>query len=545
VATPGSASTTVIVDVDYTLRANFAIDHRTLTTSSTNGGSVTSPGEGSFLYDLGSEVIVTATASTNYHFVQWSGDIWTTQNPITVTMDADYAIQADFALDQRALTVSSASGGSVSEPGEGAFLYVGYAFVNWTGTAVDAGKVMDADSASTNVTVDGDYTLQANFTVIRRVLTISSTSGGSVTTPGEGNLQYAHGTVVSVIASPATGHAFVKWTGTAVDAGKVADTGSASTSVTVDGDYTLQANFAVEQRTLTTSSTNGGAVTMPGEGAFQYDYGTVVPVVASVSPGYGFVNWTGTAVHAGKVPNATLASTSVTVDGDYTLHANFAIIGRALTISSTTGGSVTGPGEGTLQYNHGEVVSLVASPDVGYAFVNWTGTAVDAGKVADTSSASTSVTVDADYTLQANFAAISRTLTISSTTGGSVTTPGEGEFQYDHGQVVPVVASADDGCVFVNWTGTAVDGGKVADATSPTTDVTVDGSYTLRANFARKVDLNRDGQLDGRDVETFSQAWLSVPGDHEWNVVCDLNNDEHIDWLDWAIFASAWNVEEN
>jgi hypothetical protein len=44
-----------------------------------------------------------------------------------------------------------------------------------------------------------------------------------------------------------------------------------------------------------------------------------------------------------------------------------------LTISSTEGGDVTTPGEGTLTYDDGDVVDLVATPDASYVFVNWTG----------------------------------------------------------------------------------------------------------------------------------------------------------------------------
>jgi hypothetical protein len=78
---------------------------------------------------------------------------------------------------------------------------------------------------------------------------------------------------------------------------------------------------------------------------------------------------------------------------------------HTLTISSTAGGYVNHPGEGTFQYDHGTGVSIVATAI--YHFVNWTGTAVDAGKVVDPSAARTTVNVDADYTLQANFEVIS------------------------------------------------------------------------------------------------------------------------------------------
>jgi hypothetical protein len=76
----------------------------------------------------------------------------------------------------------------------------------------------------------------------------------------------------------------------------------------------------------------------------------------------------------------------------------------SLTVSSTIGGSVTTPGEpGPYQYDQGTEVSIEATEDLNYRFVNWTGTAVNAGKVANPDSASTTVTMDADYTIQANF----------------------------------------------------------------------------------------------------------------------------------------------
>ena len=43
-----------------------------------------------------------------------------------------------------------------------------------------------------------------------------------------------------------------------------------------------------------------------------------------------------------------------------------------------------------------------------------------------------------------------------------MTTPGEGSFQYDDGTNASIVATADANYHFMNWTGSAVDAGKVA-----------------------------------------------------------------------------------
>jgi alpha-tubulin suppressor-like RCC1 family protein len=70
-------------------------------------------------------------------------------------------------------------------------------------------------------------------------------------------------------------------------------------------------------------------------------------------------------------------------------------------------------------------------------------------------------------------------LTIASTGPGSVTNPGEETFTYDEGTVVDLVATTDDG-QFVNWTG---DVGNIANVNNATTTITMNGDYSITANF--------------------------------------------------------------
>ncbi|MCF7974105.1 MAG: leucine-rich repeat domain-containing protein [Phycisphaerae bacterium] len=75
-----------------------------------------------------------------------------------------------------------------------------------------------------------------------------------------------------------------------------------------------------------------------------------------------------------------------------------------LTITSTQGGSVTVPGEGMQgPYTSSTFIVMNATPNAGYAFSGWTGSAAEAGKVIDAQSASTAVIVDGTYTVTANF----------------------------------------------------------------------------------------------------------------------------------------------
>jgi hypothetical protein len=71
-------------------------------------------------------------------------------------------------------------------------------------------------------------------------------------------------------------------------------------------------------------------------------------------------------------------------------------------------------------------------------------------------------------------------LTISSTTGGTVTTPGEDTFTYDGGTVVSLVAVPDSGCQFDEWTGNVSD---IANAHDASTTITMNGDSAITANF--------------------------------------------------------------
>jgi len=399
-----AATTIITMNGDYSITANF-IKQYDLTTSSTEGGSVTEPGEDIFAYDEGTVVDLVVEAEEGYRFVEWTGDVGTIGDvyaaETTITMNGDYSITANF-IKQYDLTISSTEGGSVTEPGEDIFTYdegtvvdlvaeaeEGYRFVEWTG---DVGTIADVHDATTTITMNGDYSITANF-VRQYNLTTSSTAGGTATTPGQGTFTYDAGTVVSLVATPTSGYQFVNWTG---NVGTIANVNAATTTITMNGDYSITANFIIRQYNLTTSSTAGGTVTTPGVGTRTYDAGTVVSLVATPTSGYRFVNWTGS---VGTIANVNAASTTITMNSNYSITANFVAI-YDLFISSTEGVSAIEPGEGVFTYDEGTVVDLVAKAEEDYWFVEWTG---DVGTIADVYAAETTITMNGDYSITANF----------------------------------------------------------------------------------------------------------------------------------------------
>jgi hypothetical protein len=151
-----------------------------------------------------------------------------------------------------------------------------------------------------------------------------------------------------------------------------------------------------------------------------------------------------------------------------------------LTIASTAGGSVTMPGEGVFSCDICVLVNLVATPSSGYQFVNWTG---NVSTIANVNAAITTITLNGDYSITANFEAIPAgqySLAIASSGCGYVNTPGEGIFDYDKGTVVELMANIVGDNAFVEWTG---DVSTIADVKDATTTITMHGNYAITATF--------------------------------------------------------------
>jgi uncharacterized repeat protein (TIGR02543 family) len=165
------------------------------------------------------------------------------------------------------------------------------------------------------------------------------------------------------------------------------------------------------------------------------------------------------------------------MDGNKSVTANFSILCYTLTTSANpaNGGSVS-PSASNCdggKYAHGTTVTLTANPNPGYSFTSWTGATGDNP---------TTITMTGDRSVTANFTIQCYDLTVTSNPneGGSVTkTPPNCGTQYSYGTTVNLTASPQTGYTFVNWTG------PVANATSASTTVLMDGHKSVTANFTK------------------------------------------------------------
>ncbi len=116
---------------------------------------------------------------------------------------------------------------------------------------------------------------------------------------------------------------------------------------------------------------------------------------------------------------------------------------RVLTVSAEEGGS-TSPAAGMHSFEHGETVTVTATPGTGYDFHGWSGDCSGTGTC--------QLVMTSDKTAHASFDVITHDLSISSTTGG-VTSPAEGTHTYQYGDSIIVTASPDAGYELTGWSG--------------------------------------------------------------------------------------------
>lgn len=196
-------------------------------------GEVTGTGT----FEKGEEVTLIAKPNRGYRFVNWTiGEDTHTENPLTLTVNSDLTVIANFAaIPQYTITatVNNESMGAV----EGAGVYyegetvtltakpsAGHAFVDWSNGATTPTLTFVAEK---------DTTVTANFNILSYTLTVNvndETRGSVDLTTGT----YEYGTEVEVTATPEDGYEFAGWSN-----GSKAN----PLTITVKKDETITANF--------------------------------------------------------------------------------------------------------------------------------------------------------------------------------------------------------------------------------------------------------------------------------------------------------------
>ena len=238
VVVSASASYTFIINANKTLVANFLLNTYTLNVTATNGTVVKNPNQAT--YNHGITVVITATPNAGYTFTGWSDGATGSTNPLTVTMDANKNITANFAQITYTLVVITINGSVAKVPSQttynsGATVMLtptpntGYTFTSWSGDA----------TGSTNpltVTMDANKNITANYTLNTFTLNVTAINGTVVKNPNQ--TTFNSGSTVSLTATPNTGYAFTSWSGDA--------TGSTNPlTMTMNANKNITANFTL------------------------------------------------------------------------------------------------------------------------------------------------------------------------------------------------------------------------------------------------------------------------------------------------------------
>ena len=322
-------------------------------------------------------------------------------------------------------------------------------------------------------------------------------NGGTVT--GGGNYQVGQSCTVTATAN--SGYTFTNWS----ENGTIVSTQPSYTFV-VNGNRTLVANFQALPQNYTISvsanPTNGGTVT----GGGTYQQGQSCTVHATANTGYTFTNWT----ENGNVVS-TNANYTFTVNSNRTLVANFTL--QQFTITALVDPSQWAGGvEGGGVYTYGQSCTLTATPTVPYIFVNWTKNGIQVS-----TNATYTFTVTESATYVAHFVVETFTITaLANPTEGGVVT---GSGTYEMLDECTVIATANEGYNFVNWT---ENGNVVSNEAAYTFAVT--GDRTLVANFEL---MTFEITASADPIEAAS---ISGAGTYNYGEEVTLTFDRNEDW---------------
>jgi uncharacterized repeat protein (TIGR02543 family) len=409
-------------------------------------------------YTYGQVVTLTATPTQGWSFSYWSGNA-SGSNPVTtVTMNDNRAVAAHFTQDEYTLSTSVVGSGAISEnPSQATYYYgdvvqvtatpdIGWLFSSWSGD-------LSGSSNPVSLTITGNMAVTALFTQNEYTLSINVIGSGSVgTVPAQAT--YHYGDVVQVSATPDIGWSFSGWSGDL--------TGSTNpASLTITGNMAVTASFTQNEYTLSTSVVGSGAISENPSQATYY-YGDVVQLTATPDIGWSFSNW------AGDLTGSTNPA-SLTITGNMAVTAYFSQNQYTLTITidPVAGGSIAAVPGGP--YYYGDVVTLTATPSVGYTFDHWSGDASGSNVV-------TTVTMDGNKAVTAHFTLSQYTLTITvdPSVGGSVGAVPAPPYYY--GDIVTLTATANTGYTFDYWSGDA-------SGSNTVTTVTMDENKAVIAHF--------------------------------------------------------------
>jgi hypothetical protein len=324
-------------------------------------------------------------------------------------------------------TISGTSPQTVNYGGSGSLVTAvpntGYHFVQWSDGVLTA--------ARTDTNVQANISVTATFAIDTFTLTYTAGANGTISGTSPQTANYGgNGSLVTAV--PNTGYHFVQWSDGVMTA--------ARTDTNVQADITVQAQFAIDQFTVTFKDWDGSILSSQ-----TVNYGSAATAPSSPTrTGYTFTGW--------DVPFSNI-TTDLTVTAQYTINQ------YTVTFKDWDGSTLS-----SQSVNHGGAATAPSNPTrTGYTFTGWD---------VPFSNITTDLTVTAQYTIN------QFTLTYAAGTGGSINGNSSQTVDYQ-GNGTAVGAVPDAGYHFVQWSDGITD--------NPRTDANVTADVDVTAQFAANV----------------------------------------------------------
>jgi len=397
----GQSGTIITTKAGGNVNASY-ITQFELSISVASGSGTTDPAPGTYWYDSGSSVEITAIPSESHIFAYWLiNGVKDTSNPTSVEITQPVTVEAYFQevavvrfnvagltseVDGKViLTVDGVDYTSVSDfPVEYTWLVGSSHTFSWSSSlTVGSDKRFTWQSTSgLSTEQSGIITVPSgggwiNATYQAEYLVSISAGTGGTTDPAPGNYWYAEGTQLTVTAIPDADYGFDYW-----EINGVQDGTDSVLVLTVDQSYSLIANFKLltfevsfeaiglsDDASGTVLTVDGNdyvysdlPVTFVWEVGSSHNFAWASPVSAGSGKRYVWESTTGLSTEQ--------SGTIIVPNGGGEVVASYRTQYQ-LTISVASGSGTTTPAPGSYWYDSDVSVEIMATPATSYIFAYW------------------------------------------------------------------------------------------------------------------------------------------------------------------------------
>ncbi len=489
------------ISASTSLTATFAINTYTITVTQTANGQI-SPGTSSANY--GDTPTFTITPNTGYHIldVQVNGvSVLNSLNGNTYTFSAisnSHTIMATFAINTYTITVTQTANGQIS-PGTSTANYgdtpsftitpnAGYHIISITANGNPVTVTSVEGQSYQFSAISANCSLTATFGMY--TITVTQSANGQIT-PTTSNPNY--GDTPTFTITPDAGYSIASITVNGEPVTVTAPAGQTYQFDPVSTDGSITATFAINTYSLTV---NVGADGQSNIASQTVNWGSVENFVFTPNSGYSVAD----VMVNGSIDEGAVTSLTLTITGDTTVSATFAINTYTITVTQTSNGAIS---PGTSSANYGDTPTFTITPDTGYHIVD---VLVDGSSVLSSLSQDTYTfsAISADQTITATYAINTYDLTVNTGQNGE-SNIASGSVSY--GSVEDFVFAPDVGYSVSDVTVNGTDAGAVTYLRLTITgDTTVGVTFALNT-YALTVNVGANGQSN---IASQTVNWGSV-----------------------------------